>query len=201
MLKKWYISGLVVILALLGVNQKQTIKPNQEMVLRFSNIVVDVTNVNNAILKVEKQLSDIGAKNITFFEDVDGLFKITYYSNLDVNTIKQILSEKHDSDLALEKETNKDQNSTQDPYKPYDFDIKQLDEGLNNDLGGKASMLAELKLDKPRSFTSNVFALVNIIEIKQQNTFEKRFKIFCSVILSTDNFSFQIPDVRAGPTC
>lgn len=197
MLKKWYISGLVVILAFWGISQNQTIKPNQEIVLRFSNTIVNTDNVHNTILEVKKQLSNIGAENITFSEGTDGHFIITYYSNLDVKIIKQVLSNQSNTRLDLDKDIAK--NTSEHFPKGYDFDIKQLDGNLNNDLEGKASILTELKLDKPRFFNSNAFAIVNAIDIKQQIVFEKSFRIVDNILRFTNNYPFQIPDVRAGP--
>ena len=99
MKSKWYLSTLIFILALLGFSQPQVYVPNQEIVVQFSVDEVTFDEAQNAILIVQKQLQGIGAHNIQISEPEQGSFKFTYYSDIDVASIKEIFSE--EKSLAL----------------------------------------------------------------------------------------------------
>ena len=88
-----YIGALIIILTFLGVASKQSITiPNQEIVLQFTDVEVSSFEAKNTVEIVKQQLRNLGADNIQIKKGQKGTLKITYYSDADVASIKETLS-------------------------------------------------------------------------------------------------------------
>src|SRR5690606_38240370 len=136
---RWCI--LLGVITLIGIaSQQHVCLPNQEIVLRFTNDEVTSTEAQNAIAILKKQLLDIGVSNIHVKESQKGDFKITYYSNTDVNSIKELFSIEKDIKLGYISSNQDDKHSkspSKEHPKTYDidvFEIKNQNDGF--DLGG-----------------------------------------------------------------
>jgi len=98
---QWCISTIIFILTFLGVvNQQQAFLPNQEIVLQFDNANIAVDTAENTIAIVKQQLQSLGATNIKINKGERGKLKITYYSDVDVTSIKNTFSKEKTGLLA-----------------------------------------------------------------------------------------------------
>ena len=199
---RWYASTLIIILTLLGVvNQQQVSEPNQEIVLQFTNTHVTSDNTQNAISNIKKQLEGLGVDNIYVSEEENGKLVITYYSDVDVAIIKEMLSNKEN--LALNS-SNQDQNEKHSDFpidensSGYNLDIYEIqkDSGSGWDLNG--TYVTELKPEGNRFSNPNTYAFIDNIEVR--GIVEKvTYKTYYNIAIAIDNTSHKIPEVRAGP--
>ena len=91
---KWYISALIIILAFLGgiTSHEKSVTPNQEIVLQFSSETVSNDEAQIAITTVKQQLETVGVHDIQVTEYKGGQLKITYFSTIDIGSVKKLLS-------------------------------------------------------------------------------------------------------------
>ena len=61
---KWYISALIVVLAVFGVLQNQASLPNQEVHIRFEDQTVTLEQSEQTIALIQEQLEAIDVTNI-----------------------------------------------------------------------------------------------------------------------------------------
>lgn len=197
--KKWYISALVIILALLGgvATQEQNQAPNQEIVLQFSNATISNDDAQHAIATVKQKLQAIGVHNITVEDFEHGHLKITYFSNTDVASIKKILSQEEtleiDNDIPFEVPSHKKDIT-------YNLDVFEIQNGYDQafHLSGKLGL--EHKADNDRFSNTNPYANTNrldysVFELKINVAY--RFHTYIGITI--DHISHKIPEVRAGP--
>ena len=101
---RWYFSALVIILAISGaIYQQQHTIANQEIAFQFSNVDHASKEAQNTIANITKQLDDFGVENIQVKEE-EGQLKISYYSDADIASIKEILS--NENAIAVDYDTN-----------------------------------------------------------------------------------------------
>ena len=102
---KWYLSTFILIVAFLGAGLQQFSAPNQEIVLQFEDKAISLVETENAIANIKKQLQDIGVEKIQVYKGANGVLKISYFSEIDVVSIKKIFSKekKETLDKGLEK--------------------------------------------------------------------------------------------------
>ncbi|WP_299889965.1 hypothetical protein [uncultured Lacinutrix sp.] len=207
MLKKWYISALVVILTIIGISQEQAIVPNQEIVLQFSNSHVSSNETQEAIDSVRNQLQDIGIQNVNVKEEQKGRLVIAYYSTKDVASIKEAFFKDNTIGLGLDY-TGLDKN-TKDSEQPsnknpnhYNLDIYEIQKGGDLGLGFGGKYVFELKQEYVRFYNPNVFLFATIIDSNEKDsTIKVAYIINRDIALAIDNTSYKIPEVRAGPIC
>lgn len=198
---KWYFSTLIVSVALFfGVaSQQQNAMPNQEIVLQFSGDEVVPNKVEYAISIVKEQLKTIGAENIQVSKDEDGILKITYYSDSDVEQIKKILS----NDDLLEYE-NSNSNSNKFPLKEdvvtYNFDVFEIHNGSDFAFNHPGKVAVELKASSHHFNNTNTHpVLVYIANLVEVPSIKVAYKFYKDIALAIDNNFKKIPEVRAGP--
>ena len=89
-MKKWYIGTLVVLLAVLGIiDREQVTLPNQEIVLQFNDVELASEDTQTTIAIVKEELQNVGVHNFQVKENEKGRLKITYYSEADVIVVKR----------------------------------------------------------------------------------------------------------------
>lgn len=198
--KKWYISALVIILALLGgiATQERNPIPNQEIVLQFSSSKVTNNEAQHAIASVKQQLHAIGVHDITVTDFEDGHLKITYFSHTDAASIKKMLSQ--DDTLEIDDnipfELPSDRNEI-----AYDLDVFEIQNGYENafHLSGKLGL--EHKADNDRLSNTNPYAAnakrtdYTVFELK----INVAYRFHNHIGITIDHISHKIPEVRAGP--
>lgn len=199
---RWYIGILIVGLTLLGgiANKQQVAIPNQEIVLQFTSDAITPYDTQNAISVVKHQLHTVGVENIRVEDHGDGYLKISYYSDSDVSSIKEILST--EAAIALDyisKEKNTDQPS-EDNSLTYNLDVYEIQQADElSKLDGKLAL--ETKSEQERFYNPNVFTPFELVHENQLNSILKiTFKIQSSIAIAIDHISHKIPEVRAGPS-
>lgn len=194
---KWCI--LLGLITLIGIaSQQQVCLPNQEIVLRFTDDSVTATDAQSAITHLKKQLLDIGASNIHVKESEDGDYRITYYSDTDVDSIKELFSIEDNMELGYIA-SNKEKPSKETP-KTYDidvFEIKHHTEGFH--IGGLQAV--ERKSDHLPIFIPILFTPVkDVTFIELNGVLKETYKFRKNIAIAIDITSNKIPDGRAGPT-
>lgn len=198
--KKWYIIGFVVILAFLSgvVTQQHISKPNQEIVLYFTNNTIDYDEVEEAISGIKHQLEAVGVSNIKVTKFDNGEFNITYHSTSKVSDIERILL--GSGEVSLDNE-HPSKLPTKKSKASFSFDVYEIKTASNNDLNiqGVATSSTS-KGDYKQNLETNSFAnkVPSTFAFHKQNettTYkfynQNRFVFSCN--------SHKIPEVRAGP--
>lgn len=200
---KWCFSSLIIILVLLGVHKEQSTVHNQQIVLQFTDIKTASNESENALALVTEQLQALGINNIQVEDQEGNQLKITYYSNTDAKSIKQLLSK--DNVLSIDYTSYKQaQNPSKAPKKQTSkkynidvFDIKSASD-FNSDLSNKYAF--ELKQEYDRFSTPNFNTYLPEITLDEKNQLSKvAYKINRNIAIAIDNTSHNIPEVRAGP--
>lgn len=204
MKKKWCFGILIATLALLVVVQQQTVVPNQEIVLEFVDIEITSVEAQNAITIVKKQLQSIGVKNTRISQELNnGKLKIAYYSDVDVEYIKRLLSKEKNVELD---HVFYDNNEDEDPFplhknsKNYNLDVYEIQKGTDLDSDFIGKYVLEVKHEQNGYSGSNTYSFVSEVDT---NYIEKLIKVAqkvnTNIAITIDNTSRNIPEVRAGP--
>ncbi|MEM5565215.1 hypothetical protein WNY78_08870 [Psychroserpens sp. AS72] len=199
---RWYISILIITLTFLGsiARTQQVATPNQEIVLQFSSINVSTQDTQNAIANLKEQLEVAGVNEIQVQTLSDGQLKISYFSNADVESIKALLSNECDLDLGYVSKSDKQSHTpSEEKNIAYNFDVYEIQQGDDvSELDGKLAL--EVKAQDDRIYNPNVFASNQDVKIETKECIEKvAYKLSRTVSIATDNNSYKIPEVRAGP--
>lgn len=202
---KWYISALVIILALVGgiVSHDENKNPNQEIVLQFTSETVTSDTAQHAIATVKEQLQTVGVHDIQVTKHKGGQLKITYFSTTDIVSIKKILSKAKYFELG--NSGNGDHNipfdiPSKDNSIAYNVDVYEIQNGYDTafHLSGKLGL--EHKADNDRLSNTNPFATAKAIDysyLDQQIKVAYKFHKYSGITI--DHKSNKIPEVRAGP--
>jgi hypothetical protein len=192
---KYYIRSLIILLVLVGISQEQITVPNQQIVVEFSSDEVSLTDAQETIAAVKNQLQIIGAENIQVQETAAGRLKITYYSAIDAIAIKDLLS--FENDVAI---GNTSQNNTPtNESSVYKLDVHEIQQqpDVDLDLNG---LVFELESKTHRYFFPDVSVSLHQFQVLERNKNEKvAYRLQSNQTLGIDNFSYKIPEVRAGP--
>lgn len=196
---KWCFSTLIIILTFLGISHEQFALPNQEIVLQFNNDEVTSNEAQNAIAIVKQQLQAIGV-SYTQVRKQDGKLKITYYSNIDIASIKKILSKKNNVELDY---TYYNQDNKDFPVdtnsKNYELDIYEIQNGSDLESGFDGSAI-RLKTENDSFFTPNVFVSFRTIPVRDKDIIEAiAYAFYTNSAIAIQNTLHKIPQVRAGP--
>ncbi|MFK7780742.1 hypothetical protein [Psychroserpens sp.] len=197
--KKWYISALVIIIALLGgvASQEQNQTPNQEIVLQFSNTTVTNDEAQHAIAAVKQQLQTIGVHDINVTDYQDGFLKITYFSDTDVTSIKKLLS--NEGSITLERDIPFELPSDKGGI-AYNLDVYEIQNGYDDAFHLSGKLGIEHKSDNDRLSNTNPYANskrtdYTVFELK----INLAYKFHNHIGITIDHISHKIPEVRAGP--
>jgi len=195
---KWYISTLVLIVALFGLGQQQITVPNQEIVIKFANENADVSETQNTIAAIKAQLLRIGVTELQVHQvDDEGQLKISYYSDIDVSKIRQILSGDSSQQFSLNL-PDPNQSQEQSPSS-YNLDVYEIHKVSDSEIDLEGHVV-ELKAESDRFFSPNVFVLTSELNSKEKNNIEAvAYNVYGNLALTIDTISYQIPEVRAGP--
>lgn len=196
---KWYIFCLILVLTFLGVGQHQISIPNQEIVVQFDDgVSKDETQI--AISRVKRHLQDLGADNIIANEDGNGKLIISYFSTLEVSRIKLILSEEIELESGIVKGQQESGSKfpTEDNQNKYRFDIYEIHKEFQSDWDFTGTSILELKPDGNRFSKPKVYTSKNRIELQEINS-KGTLKKHNRIAIASDETSYKIPEVRAGP--
>ncbi|GAA4279262.1 hypothetical protein [Aquimarina mytili] len=203
MKKKWYFGILITALAVLVVIQRQTVVPNQEIVLEFVNIEVTSQEAQNAIANVKKQLQSLGVKNTVISKELEnGTLKIAYYSDEDVEFIKKTLSA--GQNVALD-HVFYDQNEDDNQFplnknsKDYNLDVYEIQKSTGVDSDFNGLYVVEVQHEQDADSSDNLYSLITSIDDDIDRLVKVAQKLNSSIVITIDNISHNIPEVRAGP--
>ncbi|MFC5046797.1 hypothetical protein ACFSTE_09700 [Aquimarina hainanensis] len=202
--KKWYFRILIAVFGLLMVTQQQTVVPNQEIVLEFTDVEVTSQEAKKAIATIKRQLETIGVENAKVSEELEnGKLKITYYSEADVAFIKKELSKEQRivfDHVLYDQDNEGEQFPLHKSDKEYNIKIYEIQQSTDLDGDINAKYIVELT-DKQGENTDRDCSVSVITKtfdtIELQNKVAQ--KVNRAVVMAIDCTSRIIPEVRAGP--
>jgi hypothetical protein len=199
---KWYLSIFVLIVAFLGAGLQQFSAPNQEIVLQFEDKEISLVKTENAIANIKKQLQDIGVKKIQVYKGANGVLKISYFSEIDVVSIKKIFSKEKALKLSyslLDFEEGSTKMPSKNKSNTYQLDVFEIQKSNGNE-GDSNGLVVELLPENDRSFNPDVYYSALLQELRFKNKIEKvAYIIYSNRSIEIDNSSYNTPEVRAGP--
>ena len=199
---KWYLNTFILIIAFLGAVLQQFSVPNQEIVLQFEGHEISLDETENAIADVKKLLQDIGIKKIKVYKGANGVLKISYFSQVDVVSIKKIFSKEKALKLSyssLDFGENPFKVPTKKKSITYQLDVFEIQKSKENALDSNGLVIESSTKNDP-FFNLDVYYPYLLKELRLKNRIEKvAYNIFGNKSIEIDNASHNIPKVRAGP--
>lgn len=201
---RWYITGLVLALAFIGVGLEQTTTtdPNQEIVVRFNGSSITSNEAQTAISEITAQLKSIGVEDYQVIRLADGGAKVTYYSTLDVVTIKNLLNGKNKLKLEDTAFNEKEQSSgfpLDTSSKKYNLEVVKIQKDIGFDFGFQG-ILVQAKVFNDQYLKPKVSVTSSEIDFNPQGVIESIGTItYPNIAILIAHTSNKIPEVRAGP--
>lgn len=198
---KWYLRSFIILVALIGLTLEQITKPNQQIVVEFEVDTISLASAQRTIATVTKELKAIGAQSIKVQQGANGDVTISYYSTIDTQSIKGMLSSKKEllDGVASGSSTPKNQTPPFNTRSVYKFDVYEIQKqsDIEPDLNG---LLFAFEGKTHRYYIAKVYGAIGGNQIAQQNKItEISFIAQGAVSLGLTEFSYKIPQVRAGP--
>jgi hypothetical protein len=199
---KWYLNTFILIIVFLGAVLQQFSVPNQEIILQFEGHEISLDETENAIADVKKLLQDIGIKKIKVYKGANGVLKISYFSQVDVVSIKKIFSKEKALKLSyssLDFGENPFKVPTKKKSITYQLDVFEIQKSKENAIDSNG-LVIESSPENDRSFNLDIYYPDLSKELRLKNRIEKvAYNIFGNKSIEIDNASHNIPKVRAGP--
>ena len=198
---KWYLRSFVILVVLIGLTLEQIAQPNQQIVVEFAGDSISLSNAQNTIAAVTNKLQAIGAKSIKVKQGANGVLTISYYSTIDTEAVKGMLSSKKEvlEGVASESSSPKNQAPPFDTSSVYKLDVYEIQQqyDIKPDLNG---LVLTFEGKTHRYFIAKVYGAIGGNQIAQQNKITTvSFIAQGAVSLVLTDFSYKIPQVRAGP--
>ena len=198
---KWYLRSFVILVVLIGLTLEQIAQPNQQIVVEFAGDSVSLSNAQNTIAAVTNKLQDIGAKSIKVQQGANGVLTISYYSTIDTEAVKGMLSSNKEvlEGVASNDSSPKNQAPPFDTSSVYKLEIYEIQQQyeIKPDLNG---LVLTFEGKTHRYFIAKVYGAIGGNQIAQQNKITTvSFIAQGAVSLVLTDFSYKIPQVRAGP--
>ncbi|WP_213520450.1 hypothetical protein [Nonlabens sp.] len=198
---KWYIGALIAIASYFVVVQQRNDLPNQEIVVTFSHTNSDV-QLEKAVAFIRTQLLGIGAENVTVAEVVPGSLKVTYYSDLELQSVTDhlfIASHINDVTTSLRLKENSSDAPLDSSLLEYQIDIYEISDDLVSGMHPDGKSYLELKQDYHRGSQVHFYTLQTLPTHHDNHMVTVAQKVSDQVLLTFNTSSFNIPEVRAGP--
>lgn len=198
---KWYLRSFVILVVLIGLTLEQIAQPNQQIVVEFAGDSVSLSNAQNTIAAVTNKLQAIGAKSIKVKQGANGVLTISYYSTIDTEAVKGMLSSNKEvlEGVASNDSSPKNQAPPFDTSSVYKLDVYEIQQqyDIKPDLNG---LVLTFEGKTHRYFIAKVYGAIGGNQIAQQNKITTvSFIAQGAVSLVLTDFSYKIPQVRAGP--
>jgi preprotein translocase subunit SecD len=196
MSRRWYISILLLLFIYVGAFHEQVSAPNQEIVLEFSNESVDQNEVSNTIADLREKLQELGVSNIKIQITEQSTLKISYYSDLHIDRVKEVLLD--ESQFALN-QTSNNKEDEKVPSFDYKIDVYELTD--SSDISKRNNeLILDLKYTTDRFTTPNHWVCVKSLRLEKANQlFRTALRTYKNNPFTKDHTSYQEPEVRAGP--
>ena len=195
---------LIVLLVFIGVLfQHKNEVPNQEIVLQFHNGAINSDDARTTIDNIKAQLKLLGVSNIRLKDQKNGVLRICYYSDKDVDVIKKTFSNEPDLDFDIAASSENQLPSdvpTEDQSLSYKLDIFEIQKKGSNqsDLNGVSVSVLKLKTDpyfeQNKFYGTHYDCSCNMILYGV-----KPLKPAFYVAAFQQHLSQKTPQVRAGP--
>ena len=197
---KWYISTFIIVFTLLGICHTNISLPNQEIIVEFNDDKVTNDQSQNAIASIKQQLQDFGVDNIQVRQVSNGNFRIVYHSSVAVESIKMALSSSENITKDISSfNLNHQKQSSDNNQKHYNLDVYEI-QGISVDFDLTGSLTLEPKYVYDRLVNSIDYSnVVDVNETIGDETLQIDFKRNRAIVLTIENTSHAIPEVRAGP--
>lgn len=197
---KWYISTFIIVFTLLGICNINSSLPNQEIIVKFNDDKVTNDQSQNAIASIKQQLQDFGVDNIQVRQVSNGNFRIVYHSSVAVESIKMALSSSENITKDISSfNLNHQKQSSDNNQKHYNLDVYEI-QGISVDFDLTGSLTLETKYVYDRLVNSIDYSnVVDVNETIGDETLQIDFKRNRAIVLTIENTSHAIPEVRAGP--
>jgi len=198
---KWYLRSFLILVVLVGLTLEQIAQPNQQIVVEFAGDNISLSNAQKTLAAVTNKLQAIGAKSIKVKQSASGVLTISYYSTIDTEAVKGMLSSNKEvfEGVASNHSSPKNQAPPFDTSSVYKLDVYEIQQqyDIKPDLNGLA-LTFEGKTH--RYFIAKVYGAIGGNQIAQQNKITTvSFIAQGAVSLLLTEFSYKIPQVRAGP--
>lgn len=199
---RWYLTGITIALAFLGISIDKPTLPNQEIVVQFDANSVSSDEANHAISEITSQLKSIGIDDVQISKFQDGKLTVAYYSAIDVAVVKNLFNSQNKLQID-ETDFTKNDNRTEFPYssdsKIYKLEVVVIQKDFNTDSGLQGLPVATKHL-KDQYLNPIVSLRASEIEVIYKTGYDAvAFKNYRKLSLLIDNTSYKIPEVRAGP--
>lgn len=198
---KWQIGIIVLFIAFLGTYLEDTIVPNQQIVIQFSDINISSEDAENTIEAVKEQLQNIGVSHINIGQHADGKLRITYYSDADVSRIQNILFKENHFRFSYQTDKNDPIDFPESKnVNDYEINISKIKDEVHANWGFEGIQIVELnhKSDRFNNPTDNLSGKYSDLE-KYNAQVRVAIQVNSSITLTVDNILYIIPEVRAGP--
>jgi hypothetical protein len=198
---KWYIGALIAIASYFVVKQQSNDLPNQEIAVTFSH-TNSAVQLEKAVTSIKTQLLGIGAENVVITEAVPGSLKVTYYSDLALQNVTDhlfTLSNTNDFTTSLRLKENSGDTPLENILLDYQIDIYEISDDLVSGMHPDGKSYFELKQDYNRGSQVHFYTLQAISTCCHNHLVTVAQKASEKVLLTFNNSSFKIPEVRAGP--
>ena len=198
---KWYLRSFVILVVLVGLTLEQIAQPNQQIVVEFAGDSISLSNAQKTLAAVTNKLHDIGAKSIKVEQSASGVLTISYYSTIDTEAVKGMLSSNKEAleGVASNHSSPKNQAPPFDTSSVYKLDVYEIQQqyDIKPDLNG---LVLTFEGKTHRYFIAKVYGAIGGNQIAQQNKITTVSLIAQGAVsLLLTEFSYKIPQVRAGP--
>lgn len=198
---KWYLRSFLILVVLVGLTLEQIAQPNQQIVVEFAGDNISLSNAQKTLAAVTNKLQAIGAKSIKVEQSASGVLTISYYSTIDTEAVKGMLSSNKEAleGVASNYSSPKNQAPPFDTSSVYKLDVYEIQQqyDIKPDLNG---LVLTFEGKTHRYFIAKVYGAIGGNQIAQQNKITTvSFIAQGAVSLLLTEFSYKIPQVRAGP--
>ncbi|PPK93624.1 hypothetical protein LY01_02407 [Nonlabens xylanidelens] len=196
---KWYIGALIAIISYFVVEQQSVDVPNQEVLLTFIQ-GENTSSKDLAIETVKAQLLSLGARNVTISSLDNGSLKVSYYSHLAIQNVKeQLFKDLDDSTGVATALYHVGDEPVKENIRDYQIDVYEIQENVVSGFDNEGKCYFELKQDYNRG--SQVLGFVSpVVTIDSRNQLTAiAVKVRGDVLFAFNDSTYKIPEVRAGP--
>ena len=198
---KWYLRSFLILVVLVGLTLEQIAQPNQQIVVEFAGDNISLSNAQKTLAAVTNKLQAIGAKSIKVKQSASGVLTISYYSTIDTEAVKGMLSSNKEvlEGVASDSSFPNKQAPPFDTSSVYKLDVYEIQQqyDIKPDLNG---LVLTFEGKTHRYFIAKVYGAIGGNQIAQQNKITTVSLIAQGAVsLLLTEFSYKIPQVRAGP--
>ncbi len=175
--------------------------PNQQIVIQFSNDAITIADTEDTIESIQNKLQSIGVTQIHIGQSKSGQLRITYFSEEDVAHIQNALFNVEDFQMAYD---TSGQSSKEFPNNynvtDYELNVSEIKTSTSNTWDFEGTEVAKFNPKSDHSNTLKVHDSGNQVysELNNHviNTIVEAYK---EAAIVSNNSSYKIPEVRAGP--